>query len=87
MDIGESEAIVLSDTLSSSMLLMDEAKGRQVAMQMGIPIMGTIGIFLAAHREKLLSKKEILECIEIFKSVGRHISEKLFEQLKSKLSD
>lgn len=87
LDIGESEAIVLSDSLSAAFLLMDEAKGRQVAAQMGIQIMGTLGILLIAYKERLLSREEILNCIDIFRSAGRHISEKLYEQLKEKLSD
>ena len=85
LDAGESEAIILSDKLKASILLMDEVKGRQVAKQMGIQIMGTIGMLLAAYRSEVLSKQEILQYINILKVSGRHISDKLYEQLIEKL--
>ncbi len=86
LDTGESEAIILSDTIKNSLLLMDEAKGRQVAKQMGIQLMGTVGILLAAYKSQLLCKEQILECINILKITGRHISDKLYKQLIEKLS-
>jgi predicted nucleic acid-binding protein len=46
LDMGESEAIILSDTCKADLLLMDEVKGRHVAQQMGIRIMGTIGLLM-----------------------------------------
>jgi predicted nucleic acid-binding protein len=84
LDLGESEAIILSDYVNASYLLMDEAKGRKVAQKMGIQIMGTIGMLMIAYKEKLLSKEEIISCIHILKNSGRHISEKLYEQLMNK---
>ena len=50
LDLGESEAIVLADTLPNSLLLMDERKGRQIASSMGIRIIGTLGILLQAKK-------------------------------------
>ena len=87
LDAGESEAIILSDSIPASLLLMDEAKGREVAAQMGIQLMGTIGVLLIANNGNLLSKNQVLECIETLKVTGRHISDKLYEQLIKKLSD
>ena len=85
LDAGESEAIILSDLIGADLLLMDEVKGRQVAKQMGIQLMGTVGLLLIANQEGYLSKEEILSCIDILKNSGRHISNKLYDQLVRKL--
>ena len=66
---------------------MDEVKGRQVARNMGINLMGTIGILMQAYDSRLLSKEEIEECIEILRSNGRHISERLYEQLIERINE
>ena len=81
LDLGESEAIYLSDNGKADLLLMDEVRGREVATRMGIKIMGTIGILGIAYQDSLISKDEIKEAVETFRDAGRHISERLYEQL------
>ena len=81
LDAGESEAIILSDVEKATYLLMDEVKGRLVAKQMGIKVMGTVGLLMVAYSEGLLDKSEIMECIDILKNTGRHISNHLYKQL------
>lgn len=81
LDLGESEAIYLSDTGRADLLLMDEARGREVAVRMGIRIMGTVGILGLAYEDALISKEEIRGAIEVLRDSGRHISERLYEQL------
>ncbi|MCM1245237.1 MAG: DUF3368 domain-containing protein [Roseburia sp.] len=86
LDIGESEAIILSDNIHADFLLMDEVKGRKIALQMGIRIMGTIGILLLAYDSGILSAEDIEEAVEFLRGSNCHISEKLFEQLLNKIS-
>lgn len=81
LDLGESEAIILSDTCHADLLLMDEKKGRQVAGQMGLHLMGTIGMLRVAYEEGILSYEDIIGCIETLRTGNRHISEKLFMEL------
>ena len=81
LDQGESEAIILSDTCHADLLLMDEIKGRQVAKQMGLHLMGTVGMLRVAYEEKLFSYEDIVKCIEVLRVNGRHISDRLYRQL------
>ena len=81
LDLGESEAIYLSDIKKADLLLMDEARGREVAVRMGLKIMGTIGILGLAYEDSIISKEEIKDAIEVLRDKGRHISERLYEQL------
>lgn len=87
LDCGESEAIILTDELSADVLLMDEAKGRAVSFQMGLKVMGTIGVLMAAYEENELTAEEVRACVKGLQRAGRHISQRHYQMLLDKLRD
>ncbi len=48
LDSGEAEAIALTIELKADYLLIDEAKGRQIAESYGIKVTGIIGVLIKA---------------------------------------
>lgn len=79
LDKGESEAIIYADETKADLLLMDEVNGRKVAMNMNIPIAGSIGILVKAFQAGLLSEEEADNAFEKVRNANRHISDRLVE--------
>ena len=53
VDDGEAEAIALASALGHRIIL-DDRQARSVAKQLGIPIIGTIGVLVCAKRAGLI---------------------------------
>lgn len=67
LDLGEAEAIALSIELQANRLLIDEKKGRTIARQYNLSIVGTLGILLEAKTKGFLSNitKEMDKLLKI----------------------
>jgi len=84
LDIGESEAIVLA--LEENMpLIIDEKKGRKIAKNLGVSIVGLLGIVLLNHKQGFISKKEAKEFLDEAVKRGFRISKKLIEEFLENL--
>jgi hypothetical protein len=57
---GEAEAIELAKELHADRLLIDERKGRRLALQEGVAVIGLRGVVLLAKRNQLIPSARIL---------------------------
>lgn len=60
LDPGEASSIALALESADSLLIIDEKKGRRVAEQLNIEIIGTVGILIKAKNAGLISSPETL---------------------------
>jgi predicted nucleic acid-binding protein len=60
LEAGEQEAIVLAQELYADILLVDDGKARDVAIQQGLRVMGTVGILEQAAARGLVALPEVL---------------------------
>ena len=80
IDKGEIEAIALAKELALP-LIIDEVKGRKIATEQGLKIVGCLGILIENYKQNILSTDRAKYYFELFKNNGLRISpnlEKLF---------
>ncbi len=56
MDYGESESIVLYQELKADFLLIDDKKAREIAEQLDIQCIGTLGLLMIAKDKKIVKE-------------------------------
>ncbi len=77
IDRGEAEAIALALTIPDAQLLIDEALGRKVALQLGLHVTGTAGILVEAKRQgHIPAVRPLLDAL--VRKHDFHLSEKLY---------
>jgi predicted nucleic acid-binding protein len=84
LDLGESEAIVLALERKSK-LIIDEKKGRKIAMVQGLDIIGLLGIVYLNIRQQYLTPEEARAFLQEALEHGYRISPKLIETMFAKL--
>jgi len=64
LDDGEREAIALAQSTGTTLILLDEKKGRQAARERGLSVAGTLGVIDLAARRGLVSLLDALKNLE-----------------------
>lgn len=54
LDVGECAAISLARELQADRVIIDEAVGRRAAVERNVPVIGTIGVLVAAAQRDLI---------------------------------
>lgn len=86
LDRGESAAIALAQELKPDYLAIDEKKGRKVALSMGIPIIGLVGILITAKKMTLIDAvKPILE--DLIRKSGFRLDKKFYAYIIAELGE
>jgi len=84
IDEGEIEAISLAIELDL-MLIIDERKGRKIALNQGLKIVGVLGILIENYKQEFISLEEAKIYFLLFKEQGLRVSVELekvfFERL------
>lgn len=76
LDRGEREVITLCLSLGADLALLDEKKGRAVAQEQGLKVVGTLGVLAQAAAQNLLA---LPDAIERLRRTSFQISEALLE--------
>ncbi len=65
LDLGESAAIALSISIGKQVILMDDAEGRQLAAELGIATLGTLGLLKRASQRGLIDLSASLKRLRL----------------------
>lgn len=79
LDKGETSAIALALQEETSIIIIDELKGRNTAINLGIRTTGTIGVLILAKEKGILL--DLMETIDKLVDNGFRISKKLYNEI------
>lgn len=79
LDLGESEAIVLANSIDADLIIIDERKARRIAKDIGLNVTGTLGILVEAKQCGLV--KELKPLLDKLIKNEIRISKKLYQDI------
>lgn len=81
LDAGEASSIALAIENPGCRIIIDEKKGRRVALSLGLDLTGTLGVLTEAAKSDLIKIDRLL--LGRLEKVGFHLSDELREEFLS----
>lgn len=85
LDAGDASSIALASEHEESLLIIDEIKGRRVAIQMEIQVTGSLGVVITAKNKGHL--KAVKPIIDKILKTNFRISKELIERVLEKVNE
>jgi len=85
LDLGESESIALAIEKNAKYLIIDEYKGRLIAEQYGVKIVGVLGILIQAKQKGVITS--VKEEVEKLRSIGFRLNQRLVDNVLQRLGE
>ena len=85
LDKGEATSIMLALSKDNCALLIDEFKGRNIAKQLHIPVIGLTGLLLLAKEKKLI--KTVMPLLQDVRNNGYWLSDKFLKDIALKVGE
>lgn len=76
LDEGESYAIALAMELGNLPIILDDKKARRIAKQLGLQVIGTLGVLLRAKQMGVI--KEISPFLDALQNAGFYMTNDLY---------
>ncbi len=83
LDTGESESIALALENQAEYLIIDEYKGRMIAENLGLPIVGILGVLIQAKKYGIID--DLKDEIEKLRSVGFRLNQNLVNSVLNRI--
>ena len=85
LDLGEATSIALGLETKNAILIIDERKGRNIALGLGLEVIGTLRILLFAKQQKLVS--ELRPIIDDLQKHGFRFSKTIIDTLLAEANE
>jgi predicted nucleic acid-binding protein len=79
LDRGEIEAIALALDLSAGLVVLDDRLARRAAHQLGLNVVGSVGVLLEAHRRGVIDT--VRPDLDAMVEAGFHLSRALYLEI------